>query len=380
MPARTGGVVPVAELLMVSYGARQHIRKNALQHLNQEITITRKAGSFSLEESLARFVRNGVARARRCATPRRASRRARISSVRTAGSTLMQIGFIGLGRMGGNMTRRLTAAGHTVVAWDRNPDAVRSAPTQGDRWRGVGGRPGQRSSRSRAPSGSWSRPALPPRKPSTRSQRVWRRATWSSTAATPTSKTTCGGRERSRRKGIDYVDVGTSGGVWGAERGYCLMIGGSPNVVERLTPLFKSLAPGRSRVAVDADPNAPASPSTAPEGYLHCGPAGAGHFVKMIHNGIEYGLMQSYAEGFDILRNADSPSLPADQRYTLDLADIAEVWRRGSVVSSWLLDLAALALARGSAARGVRRAPSATPARDAGPSRRPSKKTCPPTC
>jgi 6-phosphogluconate dehydrogenase len=126
-------------------------------------------------------------------------------------------------------------------------------------------------------------------------------------------------------KGIDYVDVGTSGGVWGAERGYCLMIGGAANAVDRLTPLFEALAPKR-------------------EGYLHCGPSGAGHFVKMIHNGIEYGLMQSYAEGFDILRNADSAALPADHRYTFDLAAIAEVWRHGSVVSSWLLDLAALAL------------------------------------
>jgi 6-phosphogluconate dehydrogenase len=121
------------------------------------------------------------------------------------------------------------------------------------------------------------------------------------------------------------------------------MIGGSPNVVERLTPLFTSLAPGRSRSAVAEDAAAPEA-STAPEGYLHCGPPGAGHFVKMIHNGIEYGLMQSYAEGFDILRNANSQSLPADQRYTLDLAAIAEVWRHGSVVSSWLLDLAAIAL------------------------------------
>jgi 6-phosphogluconate dehydrogenase len=138
------------------------------------------------------------------------------------------------------------------------------------------------------------------------------------------------------------VDVGTSGGVWGATRGYCLMIGGSPNVVERLTPVFRALAPGRAGT-VAADGGA-AYPSTASEGYVHCGPAGAGHFVKMVHNGIEYGLMESYAEGFDILRNADSASLPPDQRYTFDLADIAEVWRHGSVVSSWLLDLAALAL------------------------------------
>jgi len=127
-------------------------------------------------------------------------------------------------------------------------------------------------------------------------------------------------------QGIEYVDVGTSGGIWGAERGYCLMVGGSPAAFSRLTPIFRTLAP--------------------PEGFLHCGPAGAGHFVKMIHNGIEYGLMQSYAEGFDILRHASNEDLPDAQRYDLDLAAIAEVWRHGSVISSWLLDLTALALAK----------------------------------
>jgi 6-phosphogluconate dehydrogenase len=144
---------------------------------------------------------------------------------------------------------------------------------------------------------------------------------------------------------IDYVDVGTSGGVWGAQRGYCLMIGGRREVVEHLAPIFRALAPGEGGVAaIPAPAHAPGPPSTAREGFLHCGPVGAGHFVKMIHNGIEYGLMQSYAEGFDILRNADSSALPPDQRYSFDLADIAEVWRRGSVVSSWLLDLATMAL------------------------------------
>lgn len=253
----------------------------------------------------------------------------------------MQLGFIGLGRMGGNMTRRLAAAGHTIVAWDRSADAVRAATNT----MGITGAASVEElvKQLQKPRTIWIMvPAGAP----------------TEEAITAVASRLSGGdvvidggnthfQDDVRRaktlaaKGIEYIDVGTSGGVWGAERGYCLMIGGSPNVVERLTPLFKSLAPGPSRKATD---EAPASASTAPDGYLHCGPPGAGHFVKMIHNGIEYGLMQSYAEGFDILRNADSQSLPADQRYTLDLAEIAEVWRHGSVVSSWLLDLAAIAL------------------------------------
>ncbi|MGH9938248.1 MAG: phosphogluconate dehydrogenase (NAD(+)-dependent, decarboxylating), partial [Blastocatellia bacterium] len=143
-------------------------------------------------------------------------------------------------------------------------------------------------------------------------------------------------------KGVNYVDVGTSGGIWGAERGYCLMVGGEKEVFDHLRPIFKTLAPGRGSIA--RTPGRENSDSTAEEGYLHCGPAGSGHFVKMVHNGIEYGLMQAYAEGFDILRNATSKELPEDHRYDLNLADIAEVWRRGSVVGSWLLDLTAMAL------------------------------------
>src|SRR6185503_15014720 len=142
---------------------------------------------------------------------------------------------------------------------------------------------------------------------------------------------------------IDYLDIGTSGGVWGLERGYCLMIGGAPAAVQRLAPIFDALAPG-----VGAQPRTPARSGElthVERGWLHCGPAGAGHFVKMIHNGIEYGMMQAMAEGFDILRNANKASLPAGQRDDFNLADIAELWRRGSVVSSWLLDLAANALA-----------------------------------
>jgi 6-phosphogluconate dehydrogenase len=146
-----------------------------------------------------------------------------------------------------------------------------------------------------------------------------------------------------RPKGIHYVDVGTSGGIWGLERGYCLMIGGPKDAVTHLDPIFRTLAPGRGTVALE--PGRETSSGTAIDGYLHCGPVGAGHFVKMIHNGIEYGLMQAYAEGFDIMRSAGS-DLPSQPRYDLDLASIAEVWRRGSVVSSWLLDLLAAALAK----------------------------------
>jgi 6-phosphogluconate dehydrogenase len=146
-----------------------------------------------------------------------------------------------------------------------------------------------------------------------------------------------------REKGLHYVDVGTSGGVWGLERGYCLMIGGERDVIERLAPIFRTLAPGRGEIPRTVGRERLGG--TAEHGFLHCGPSGAGHFVKMIHNGVEYGLMQAYAEGFDIFKNASSKDLPEELRYDLNVADIAEVWRRGSVVGSWLLDLTAQALA-----------------------------------
>jgi 6-phosphogluconate dehydrogenase len=144
-------------------------------------------------------------------------------------------------------------------------------------------------------------------------------------------------------KDIRYIDVGTSGGVWGLERGYCLMIGGDRDSVQRLDPIFKTLAPGVGEI--DRTPGRAQRQSTAEEGYLYTGPAGSGHFVKMVHNGIEYGLMQAYAEGLDILKGVAQDVIPAERRYDLDLADITELWRRGSVVSSWLLDLSATALA-----------------------------------
>jgi 6-phosphogluconate dehydrogenase len=148
-------------------------------------------------------------------------------------------------------------------------------------------------------------------------------------------------------KGIKYLDVGTSGGVWGLQRGYCLMIGGDTDVVKRLDPIFSALAPGLGSIerTKEREGEQKLDPR-AEQGYLHAGPVGAGHFVKMIHNGVEYGMMQAFAEGFDIMRNRASTKLPADERYDLNLADVAEVWRRGSVVTSWLLDLTASALAK----------------------------------
>ena len=149
--------------------------------------------------------------------------------------------------------------------------------------------------------------------------------------------------QKLKERGIHYLDVGTSGGVWGLERGYCMMIGGPKEAFDRLDPIFRTLAPGLGDIP--RTPGRDKLGGTSELGYLYCGPSGAGHFVKMVHNGIEYGLMQAYAEGFDIFRNANSEQLPKDYRYDLNVADIAEVWRRGSVVSSWLLDLTAIALA-----------------------------------
>jgi 6-phosphogluconate dehydrogenase len=145
-------------------------------------------------------------------------------------------------------------------------------------------------------------------------------------------------------RGIDYIDVGTSGGVWGLERGFCMMIGGRDEVVRRLDPIFEALAPGLGDIA--RTPGRDGRDGRAERGYIHAGPAGAGHFVKMVHNGIEYGLMQAFAEGFDILKGKASETLPEDERFIIDLAEVAEVWRRGSVISSWLLDLTAAALAK----------------------------------
>jgi 6-phosphogluconate dehydrogenase len=254
----------------------------------------------------------------------------------------MQLGLIGLGRMGGNMARRLLAGGHSVVAWDRSADAVAALSTHGVT--GAGSLD-DLVFRLDAPRAVWI--MVPAGEPTEQTVALL------ADRLQPGDAIIDGGNSffkddirRARAlavKKLHYVDVGTSGGVWGADRGYCLMIGSSAEVFSRLTPIFRTLAPGQADVP--PTPRLDLASTTAHEGYLHCGPPGAGHFVKMIHNGIEYGLMQAYAEGFDILRNAGSETLPPEQRFDLNLPAIAEVWRRGSVVSSWLLDLAARALA-----------------------------------
>ncbi len=254
----------------------------------------------------------------------------------------MQLGVIGLGRMGGNITRRLTANGHECVVFDRDAKAV--GALAGGKVAGASGLD-DLVRRLKAPRAVWI--MLPAG-----------RATEETVAALAAlldrdDVIIDGGNSfwqddirRAKQvaaKGIHYVDAGTSGGVWGLERGYCLMIGGDKTVVDRLDPIFSTLAPGSGDI-----PRTPHREKRDPrpeKGYLYAGPVGAGHFVKMVHNGIEYGLMQAYAEGFEILQKASSEALPADHRFTLNLPDIAEVWRRGSVISSWLLDLTAAALA-----------------------------------
>ena len=254
----------------------------------------------------------------------------------------MQLGMIGLGRMGGNIVRRLLRDGHTAVVFDQNQAAVEGLVKEG-----AVGASGLEDfvSKLEVPRTAWV--MLP------------------AGAITEEAVETLGGLMQSgdciidggnsfygddvrrgielKPKGIHYVDVGTSGGVWGLERGYCMMIGGDKETVDRLDPIFATLAPGIGDIP--KTPNREGRDPRAEQGYIHAGPTGAGHFVKMVHNGIEYGLMQAYAEGFDILKHADSENLPPERRFDLNMGDIAEVWRRGSVVSSWLLDLTAQALA-----------------------------------
>ncbi|WP_258633652.1 phosphogluconate dehydrogenase (NAD(+)-dependent, decarboxylating) [Pseudomonas sp. B21-028] len=254
----------------------------------------------------------------------------------------MQLGIIGLGRMGGNIARRLMLNGHATVVYDRNAAFVENLAQEGAT--GVADLPALVAGLEK-PRAVWV--MLPAGAPTEDTINAL------SELLEPGDVIIDGGntyyKDDIRRaqslseKGLSYMDVGTSGGVWGLERGYCMMIGGDADVVTRLDPLFASLAPGMGDIPRTRDRKS--DDDRAERGYIHAGPAGSGHFVKMIHNGIEYGMMQAFAEGFDILKTKSSESLPPEQRFDLNLADIAEVWRRGSVVSSWLLDLTADALA-----------------------------------
>ena len=253
----------------------------------------------------------------------------------------MQMGMIGLGRMGGNMVRRLMRGGHACVGYSLVKEEVEKLASEGmagaftlDEF----------VAKLSAPRVVW---IMVPAGAATEQT-----VTELAKRLSPGDVIIDGGNSyfkddvrraaMLRESKIGYVDVGTSGGVWGVERGYCLMVGGDADTVKRLDPLWKTLAPGMGDTA--RTPGRPAGKGTAEDGYLHCGPNGAGHFVKMIHNGIEYGIMQAYAEGFDILKNATSKELPEAMRYDIPLDEVAEVWRRGSVVGSWLLDLTAMAL------------------------------------
>jgi 6-phosphogluconate dehydrogenase len=265
----------------------------------------------------------------------------------------MQLGMIGLGRMGANMVRRLMKGGHRCVVFDRSADTVKGLAGEG----AVGA----------ATLDEFVAKLTPPR------------SVWLMVPAAAVDGTVAGlapklskddtivdggnsyyiddirRQTELRARGIHYVDVGTSGGVWGLERGYCMMIGGDPEAVQRLDPVFKTLAPGRGDIP--RTPGREKAGGTAEDGYLHCGPSGAGHFVKMVHNGIEYGIMAAYAEGLNILKHANVGKTarevdaettplrnPEHYQYDLPLPDVAEVWRRGSVIASWLLDLTAIAL------------------------------------
>ena len=254
----------------------------------------------------------------------------------------MQLGMIGLGRMGGNIVRRLMRHGHSTVVYDKDAKAVAGLAADG----AVGSATLEEFiSKLERPRTAWV--MLP-------AGRITEQTIETIAGVMQEGDVIIDGgntfwQDDVRRgkalkaRGIHYVDVGTSGGVWGLDRGYCMMIGGEKPVVDRLDPIFAALAPGAGDI-----PRTEGRDGRDPrieQGYIHAGPVGAGHFVKMIHNGIEYGLMQAYAEGFDILKNANIDALPADHRFDFNLPDIAEVWRRGSVIPSWLLDLTSTALA-----------------------------------
>lgn len=256
----------------------------------------------------------------------------------------MQIGIVGLGRMGGNICRRLMRAGHRCVVFDTNTGAREELAGEGAKT--VGSLDELVKTLDERPRPVWV--MLPAGRIT--EETVARLGDLMGAGDVVIDGGNTFYKDDIRRakmlagKDIRYVDCGTSGGIWGADRGYCMMIGGEKETVDHLDPIFATLAPGLGDIP--RTPGREARDPRAERGYIHAGPCGAGHFVKMVHNGIEYGLMQAYAEGFDVLRNKDSTDLPVDERFSLNLPDIAEVWRRGSVVSSWLLDLGAAALAK----------------------------------
>jgi 6-phosphogluconate dehydrogenase len=255
----------------------------------------------------------------------------------------MQLGMIGLGRMGGNIVRRLLRAGHSTVIYDANPKSVQELAAEGatpasslaDLVAKLDQRP--RAAWVMLPSGKITEENV------AALGKLMQRDDILIDGGNSYYKDDIRRAAALAQTGIRYLDVGTSGGVWGLERGYCMMIGGDKAAVDYLDPLFAALAPGVGNIP--RTPGRGGRDARVESGYLYAGPPGAGHFVKMIHNGIEYGMMQAIAEGFDILRNKTSEKLPAAERFEFDLADVAEVWRRGSVVTSWLLDLSASALA-----------------------------------
>jgi 6-phosphogluconate dehydrogenase len=254
----------------------------------------------------------------------------------------MQLGVIGLGRMGGNISLRLMRAGHQCVVYDHSADAVKKISSGGavgakDLADLVKGLEKPRAVWVMLPAGAITEETI-----NTLTGLLEPGDTIIDGGNTFYKDDIRRGKALAEKK-LDYIDVGTSGGVWGLERGYCMMIGGPAETVQRLDPIFLALAPGMGDV--ERTKERKAGDPRPEQGYMYCGPAGSGHFVKMVHNGIEYGLMQAYAEGFDVLKAKSSEELPEAERFTLDMADIAEVWRRGSVVSSWLLDLTASALA-----------------------------------
>ncbi len=253
----------------------------------------------------------------------------------------MQIGLVGLGRMGANMSRRLKKGGHTCTVFDLNPDNVKKLVADGAQGASsledlVKSLPKPRAVWVMVPAGKATEQTVQAL------AAVMEEGDTIIDGGNSFYKDDIRRAAELKKRGIDYMDAGTSGGVWGLERGYCLMIGGTDEAFARLEPIFSTLAPGIG--TIERTPGRDKVGGTSEQGYLHTGPAGSGHFVKMVHNGIEYGVMQAYAEGFDIMMHKDSKDLPEDERFTLNLPDIAELWRRGSVVGSWLLDLTAMAL------------------------------------